>query len=66
MEKNCENCRFWKQKSKDKSGECHCKAPLPYIYCSKEKTLNSGTRWPLTDRYQSCGEFKDKEPIVGC
>ena len=61
MVKHCEDCRFWGPNIDKKSGECHCRAPLPYKYRPEEKTLHTGTRWPLTDRYQGCGEFVAKE-----
>jgi hypothetical protein len=60
MVEHCEDCRFWR-KFDDNSGECYCKAPLPYKYRPEEKTLHVGTRWPLTDRYQCCGEFEGKK-----
>lgn len=64
MQELCENCRFWKGIKgigDNNSGECHRKAPLPYMYRPEEKTLHVGTRWPLTNRNQSCGEFEGKE-----
>ena len=56
----CANCRFWK-KCDDNSGECHRKAPLPYISRHEEETKNIGTRWPFTNKQQSCGEFEGKK-----
>jgi hypothetical protein len=61
MEEHCENCRFWRGirgVGGSNSGECHRKAPLPYKYRPEENTLNVGTRWPLTEGDQYCGEFE--------
>jgi hypothetical protein len=67
MENYCKDCRFWK-KSENSTGECHCKAPLPYVdnpekkkLHPEENTLYAGTRWPLTKHTQFCGEFQEKE-----
>jgi len=60
MKNHCENCRFWK-KFKGITGECHCKAPLPYIHNTEDETLHKVTRWPLTKHTQFCGEFQKKE-----
>jgi len=58
----CEDCRFWRLFNReDNTGECFCKAPLPYIHKFEEKTLNKVTRWPLTKGKQHCGEFQNKE-----
>lgn len=60
MEANlCEDCCFWRPFA-DHMGECHCKAPLPYIYDPKDETLHKGTRWPLTKGEQRCGEFQPR------
>ncbi len=55
----CGECKCWKP-LKDNTGECHCKAPLPYIKKDEEETRDNGTRWPLTHMNQSCGEFQKK------
>ncbi len=56
----CEECNYWKPFA-DNTGECYCKAPLPYIHNPEEKTLHKVTRWPLTKKDQRCGEFAPKE-----
>lgn len=58
---NCEDCRFWKPFGVKGVGECHCKAPLPYIHEPKEETLHKVSRWPLTKQHQYCGEFQNRE-----
>jgi len=55
----CKACKFWKQFEDDK-GECHRKAPLPYIHEPEMETLHKVTRWPLTKQNQYCGEFQKK------
>jgi len=60
MDNLCTECKFWKP-FKDNTGECHCKAPLPYIFEIEKETLYKVTRWPLTDHHQGCGEFVAKE-----
>jgi len=57
----CEDCRFWKPFGVEGVGECHCKAPLPYIWKVEEETREKGTRWPLTAKNQHCGEFQNRE-----
>lgn len=53
----CEKCRYWKP-YREGAGECYRNAPLPYIHRAEEETLHKKTRWPLTDRYNVCGEFE--------
>jgi hypothetical protein len=63
MEERCKNCRFWKGikgVGDGNSGECYRKAPLPYKWRPEENTLHVGTRWPLTNGDQYCGEFEEK------
>jgi len=59
MDNMCKACKFWKQFEDDK-GECHRKAPLPYIHEPEMETLHKVTRWPLTKQNQYCGEFQKK------
>ncbi len=59
MNEYCENCRHWKP-FQDNMGECHCRAPLPYIHDPEEKTLDKVSRWPLTKTNQYCGEFSER------
>ena len=61
MDECCQNCKFWKGGCDNYSKECHRKAPLPYMFRPNEKTLDIGTRWPLTKDNQYCGEFEAKD-----
>ena len=57
MEGTCITCCFWKRFDAN-TGECHCKAPLPFNHNPKDQMINFETRWPLTNKEQSCGELK--------
>jgi hypothetical protein len=59
MEGQCEKCRYWRL-FRDRSGECHRNAPLPYAFRPEENRLYEGTQWPLTTSDQVCGEFDGK------
>jgi len=59
MDNMCKDCKFWKPFA-DNTGECHCKAPLPYIHEIEKETIHKVTRWPLTKQHQGCGEFEAK------
>ena len=59
IREECESCRFWKP-FRDNTGECHCKAPLPYVHEPEKKTLHKVTRWPLTHKDNLCGEFQNR------
>ena len=61
MTGTCQECDYWKEAAGPATGECHCRAPLPYIQETDEKTTHKRARWPLTGRSQICGEFKPKE-----
>jgi hypothetical protein len=63
----CEYCRYWLALAPSEaetlgedfqeSGFCRVKAPGEYSICSRpEKTL-----WPIIEKYDWCGEFKEKE-----
>ena len=55
----CEHCAYWIPFNDD-TGECHCRAPLPYLHHPEVETRRKVTRWPLTRKDQTCGEFKEK------
>jgi len=59
MDEKCSACQYWKPFG-DKTGECRCKAPLPYLVDPKNETFRKEARWPLTMADQGCGEFKAK------
>lgn len=61
MTGTCQECDYWMELASLSIGECHCKAPSPYIQETEEKRTNKRTRWPLTGRNQTCGEFQTKE-----
>ncbi len=58
MTGHCKDCGYWISVNND-TGECHCKAPLPYLHHPKVETSRKMTRWPLTMQDQMCGEFKE-------
>lgn len=60
MDNMCMDCEYWKP-FKDNTGECYCKAPLPYIHETEMESLHKVTRWPLTNQHQGCSEFVAKE-----
>lgn len=63
MERKCEDCKFWR-KFEGKNGECHRYAPLPSkieINTKEDKPRFLGSRWPLTNFDQWCGEFQKKQ-----
>ncbi len=59
MTEHCEDCTYWIH-FEDDTGECRCKAPLPYLHHPQVETHHKVTRWPLTKRDEVCGEFKEK------
>jgi hypothetical protein len=64
MTGTCQKCDYWKEFGGPSTGECHCRAPSPYIQETEEKTTHKRARWPLTGQHQVCGEFKPKEKAL--
>ena len=59
MTEHCKDCSYWIRLNDD-TGECHCKAPLPYLHHPEVSTRPKVTVWPVTKSDQICGEFKEK------
>lgn len=63
MERNCNACKFWRIFGGN-AGECHRYAPLPSkieINTEEDKPRFPGSRWPLTNFDQWCGDFQEKQ-----
>ncbi len=63
----CESCRFWKEHFSDKKGNC-CRYPpklIDFFLKQSEDILEDllfvGTRFPVTQHDEFCGEFKEKD-----
>ena len=63
MTEHCEDCAYWIHFDGD-TGECHCKAPLPTLHAPTVQAPHKVARWPLTQKHEICGEFKER-PHLG-
>lgn len=69
LEESCENCRWW-QATEDEppspEGWCRRHAPSPMIVPSvtSKGIVSDRPVWPLTFRYEWCGEFQPKSPCM--
>jgi hypothetical protein len=53
----CLHCRYWQPLEANPSqGGCHRWAPR----ASTEEPLHPTVSWPVTDRHDWCGEFRDR------
>lgn len=56
MKKSCENCQYYKQHIDSNCGQCRRFPPVPVWHYNRIET-----DYPITHKYEWCGEFKEKK-----